>query len=525
MNPAPPPARRWSALIVVALGVALIVVDSTIVNVLVGSVVEDLGVSSTQAQWVQESYAIVLAALLLPAGRVADLVGARRVFVLGIAVFGAVSVPAALAPTGPWLVAARFLQGVGAAMILPTSLALLNSSFTGRERGRAFAVWGSTIGAASALGPLLGGWLAAHASWRWAFGINAPLAVLLCIGATALLTPSPRGGGRLDATGTLLSALGLGLLAFGLVEGRTYGWLTVTRPLGPWSDGPSPALTALALGGAALTAFVRRQTALAGQGDSARVLMNPRLFSVASFRNGNIVTVIIGLGEFGIIAVLPLWLRFTLGYSALEAGLALLPLAVGSFAAGGASFGAAHRITPLGQVRLGLALEAAGLGLLALVAAADTPWWPVALALLLYGVGVGFATAQVTNVVLADIPGPLSGQAAGVQSAFRQLGSALGIAVLTTVFFTTLGTGLRTRLTADGTPAPQADAIAATITDSAGATTTSVPSTTRITDTAHAAMTDGLSTSSYLAAAALLLALATTALVPRKPTPQAPHPV
>ncbi|WP_312018555.1 DHA2 family efflux MFS transporter permease subunit [Streptomyces sp. I05A-00742] len=520
----PSPARRWLGLVVVALGVALIVVDTTIVNVIVPSVVEDLDVSSTQAQWIQESYAIVLAALLLLAGRFADILGARRVFVIGVAVFGATSVPAGLAPTGELLVVARFLQGAGAAMILPTSLALLNATFTGKERGQAFAVWGSTIGAASALGPLLGGWLAAHASWRWAFGINIPLAALICVGALAFLAPSPRGGGRVDAAGGLFSVLGLGLLAFGLVEGRTYGWLTVVRPMEvfgwSWSGGPSPVLVALVLGSAALAAFVLRQSSLVRRGDGARALMDVRLFSVASFRNGNVATVIIGLGEFGIIAVLPLWLQFTLGYSALDAGLALLPLAVGSFVASGASFGAAHKISPLGQVRLGLVLEAAGLGLLGLVAAPDSPWWPIALALFVYGIGVGFATAQVTNVVLADVPGRDAGQAAGVQSAFRQLGSALGIAVLTTVFFTTLGNGLHDRLTDSGLPDSRADALARTVTDSAGAAIQPLsahPATAPAADAAYAAMTDAITLGSYLAGGVVLLGLVTTALVSRRP--------
>ncbi|MGW6915218.1 MFS transporter [Kitasatospora sp. NPDC054939] len=515
------PAGRWLGLLVVSVGVALIVVDATIVNVIVPPVVEDLGVSSAQVQWIQESYAIVFAALLLLVGRIADLVGARRVFTAGALVFGATSVLAGLAPTGGLLVLARFLQGVGAAMILPTSLALLNAGFTGKARAQAFAVWGSTIGAASALGPLLGGWLAEHASWRWAFGINVPLTVLIAVGATAFLDRSPRTRGRIDTTGAALSVLGLGLLALGLVEGRTYGWLATVQPLDvlglTWSAGPSPALVALLASAVVLTAFARRQASLGRGGDASRALMDVRLFAVPSFRNGNIVTVVIGLGEFGIIAVLPLWLQFTLGYSALDAGLALVPLAVGSFAASGASFGMTSRTTPLGQVRIGLALEAAGLVWLALIAATDAPWWSVALPLFLYGVGVGFATAQVTNVVLADVPEQSAGQGSGIQSAFRELGSALGIAVLTTVFFTALGSGLRERLTASGLSEASADELARTVTDSAGAAIAPLaadPRTGPVAAAAKEAMTEALAWGGFLAAGALALGLAATVLVP-----------
>ncbi|HET6856834.1 MAG TPA: DHA2 family efflux MFS transporter permease subunit [Streptomyces sp.] len=520
----PSTTRRWLGLIAIALGVALIVVDTTIVNVIVPSVIEDLGVDSGQTQWIQESYAIVFAALLLLVGRFADILGARRVFVAGVVVFGATSVLAGLAPNADLLVLARFLQGAGAAMILPTSLALLNATFTGKARGHAFAVWGSTIGAAAALGPLLGGWLAEHATWRWAFGINVPLCVLIVIGALLYLAPSPRTKGSVDVLGAVLSVLGLGLLAFGLVEGRTYGWFACIRPLGlpgfTWDAGPSPALVALVLAAVALTAFVRRQAALtrSGRGDDpSRALMDVRLFSIASFRNGNIATLIIGLGEFGIVAVLPLWLQFTLGYSALQAGLALVPVAIGSFVASGASFGMAAKISALGQVRIGLALEVAGLAGLGLIAATDSPWWSVALVLFLYGIGVGFATAQVTNVVLAEIPGHSAGQGSGIQSAFRQLGSALGIATLTTVFFTTLGARLGERLGDAGLSAAQADRFTHAVTDSAGAAIGPLaahPQTASVAEAARTAMTEGITLGSYVAAGFVVLGLIATALIP-----------
>jgi len=521
-----PTTRKWLGLIAIALGVALIVVDTTIVNVIVPSIIEDLGINSVQAQWIQESYAIVFAALLLLVGRVADLVGARRIFIAGVVVFGATSLLAGLAPNGGLLILARFLQGAGAAMILPTSLSLLNAMFTGKARGQAFAVWGSTIGAASALGPLLGGWLAEHASWRWAFGINIPLAALILIGAVLFIAPSTRTAGRVDATGAALSIAGLGLLAFGLVEGRTYGWLTTKEPFDlfglSWSSGPSPVLVALVLAVLSLGAFAYRQTMLTRSADPSRALMDVRLFSISSFRNGNIATLIIGLGEFGIVAVLPLWLQFTLGYSALQAGLALVPIAIGSFVASGASFGLASKVSPLGLVRIGLALEALGLAGLGFIAATDSPWWTIAAVLFFYGIGVGFATAQVTNVVLEEIPEQSAGQGSGIQSAFRQLGSALGIAVLTTVFFSTLNSTLNNDLTGSGVDQAQADQLTRAVTDSAGAAIDSLagsPNTAFVADAAQSAMTHGITLGGYLAAGFVVVGLIATALIPNKPAP------
>ncbi|MEU5999639.1 DHA2 family efflux MFS transporter permease subunit [Streptomyces sp. NPDC047197] len=527
--PTAPTARRWLGLIAIALGVALIVVDTTIVNVIVPSVIEDLDANSAQAQWIQESYAIVFAALLLLTGRLADIFGARRIFVAGVVVFGATSVLAGLAPGSGLLILARFLQGAGAAMILPTSLSLLNATFTGKARGQAFAIWGSTIGAAAALGPLLGGWLAEHVSWRWAFGINVPLSVLVAAGVLLYMAPSPRTKGRLDVAGAVLSAVGLGLLAFGLVEGRTYGWIASIEPLEvlgvSWGSGPSPVLVALVLSAGTLFAFVRRQIALSRAEDSAqssRVLMDVRLFSIASFRNGNIATLIIGLGEFGIVAVLPLWLQFTLGYSALEAGLALVPIAIGSFVATGVSFPLAAKVSALGQVRIGLALEVVGLAGVGFIAAPDSSWWAVALMLFAYGIGVGFATAQVTNVVLAEVPQESAGQGSGIQSAFRQLGSALGIAALTTVFFTTLSTNLRDRLSDAGVPSGKADQLTGAVTDSAGAAIGPLadrPETASFADAARSAMTDGVALGGYVAAGFVVLGLVATFLVPAAAAP------
>ncbi|MFG2652905.1 DHA2 family efflux MFS transporter permease subunit [Streptomyces sp. NPDC048436] len=518
--------RQWLGLVAVSLGVALIVVDITIVNVILAPIIEDLSIDSAEAQWIQESYAIAFAALLLLAGRLADLYGARKIFVIGLVVFGVTSLLAAAAPNGGLLILARALQGIGGAMILPTSLALVNATFTGKARGQAFAIWGSTIGAAAAVGPLLGGWLA-DISWRWAFGINIPLVALIMAGAMIYLAPSPHTRGRIDGIGGALSAVGLGLLAFALIEGRTYGWLMTTESLDvggvSWSGGPSPVFVSFIVSVVVLWAFWRRQATLGRKNDEP--LMDVKLFSIPSFRNGNVVTLIVGLGEFGIIAVLPLWLQFTLDYSAFEAGLALVALAVGSFFASGASFSMAATVPPISQVRIGLVLEAGGLVMLGMIAATDSSWWAIAIALFIYGIGVGFATAQVTNIVLVDVPHESAGQGSGVQSAARELGSALGIAVLTTLFFSTLSSDLNDRLTDSGVPSAEADKLSGVVTDSAGSVIHALDDdqkTAAVADAAREAMSHGLEISSYVCAVLLGLALLTTLFVTPRKQPGAP---
>ncbi|MGW0535062.1 MFS transporter [Streptomyces sp. NPDC003032] len=538
--------RRWWGLVGIALGVSMTIVDITIVNVITPSVIDDLGTDSSQAQWIQESHAIVFAALLLMFGRLADLLGARRVFVVGCVLFGATSLLAGLAPGGGVLILARFLQGAASAMLLPTSLSLLNQIFTGKARGQAFAVWGSTIGATTAVGPVIGGWLSEHASWRWAFGINVPLVVVILTLTLVCIPASPRRSGRVDVPGAVLSALGLAAMAFALVEGRTYGWVISIKSFrlfgATWNGGPSPAFVALVVAVVLLAWFVWRQVRLSraeggaegleeGRGrdedwnegrDEGRVapLMNTRLFSISSFRNGNIATVIIGLGEFGIIAVLPLWLQFTLGYSSLQAGTALLPLAVGSFLTSGVTFRLAGKLSAVALVRIGLALETVGLAALGVVAATTSaPWWSIAIPLLVYGAGVGFATAQVTNVVLAEVPDSAAGQGSGIQSTFRQVGSALGIAVLTTVFFSTLSHQVRSALTGAHLPAEEVDRHAAAVTDSAGAAIAPLaadPATEKVAHAAREAMATGVALSSWIAAGLLIVGVVTTLLIPAR---------
>ena len=468
-----PARRKWAGLIFISLGVAMIIVDSTIVNVAIPQVIKDLGITSTDAQWVQDVYTLVFAALLLTAGRVADRLGRRLVFVAGIVVFVAGSVLAALAGSGVALIASRVVQGVGGAMILPTSLSLLNAGFRGRERGIAFAVWGSTIGGTAALGPLLGGWLTTSFSWRWAFGINVPIGVAVIAGLL-LLVPESRGSeperGN-DVAGAVLTAIGLAGIVFALIEGRSDGWWTRTRPvslLGVNVTTPlSPVPVAAAIGAASLVAFafVERRRNRLGQA----VLLDFRLFSIPSFRNGNIAAAIVSLGEFGILFALPLWIENVLGLTAFDTGLILLPLAVGSFAASG--FGAQVGATrgALFVVRLGIALEIAGVLGLGLAISAHTAPWELVIPLFVYGTGIGLATAQLTGVVLADVPVSQSGQGSGTQSTARQIGSALGIAILGTILFSVLGSQLRIELASSGLPPAAQAAIATSVKDSAGA--------------------------------------------------------
>lgn len=510
--------RRWLGLIVVGLGVALIIVDSTIVNVAIPPIIHDIGLSSTEAQWVQEVYTLVFASLLMVWGRLADRYGRRLLFLLGTGIFAAASVLAALSQGGLELIGSRVAQGVGGAMMLPTSLSLLNAGFRGRDRGIAFAVWGSTIGATGALGPLLGGWLTTAFSWRWAFGINIPFGLAVLLGTLAFVAESSDEGTSrgTDLPGALLSVLSCGGIVFGLIEGRQYGWLRLAHPLSlggvSWPQPVSPVPVAFAVGVGALALFVVVELLRGSHGKG--VLLDLRLFRIPSFRNGNLAAAIVSLGEFGLLFSLPLWFENVRGYTAFQTGLALLPLAIGSLVSSGLAVQLGARRGPIFVVRLGIALEALAVIGIGIVVGATTPWWGTTLPLFVYGMGVGLATAQLTAVTLMDVPVESSGQGSGIQSTTRQVGSALGVAVLGTVLFGTLTRQLSGALSQHlPLPAGRRDAIVAAVQQSAGAVIGELahhPSTALIAAYARDAFSEATRWTAFCAAAFLILGLLTS---------------
>ncbi|GAA2173024.1 DHA2 family efflux MFS transporter permease subunit [Agrococcus versicolor] len=503
---------RWLGLVCISVAVALIIVDSTIVNVAIPSIVDDLGITSTQVQWVQESYTLVFAALLLVFGALADRLGRRRMLLIGVTIFSLASVLAALAPTGDLLIGARVIQGVGGAMILPTTLSIINATFRGKDRGIAFAVWGSTIGGMAAVGPLLGGWLTTAFSWRWAFGINVPLGALIVVGLLVFVAESRDADARdgIDVVGALLAVLTTGAFVFGLIEGRTYGWWTATEDvLAWWPLDLSPVPIAFGVALVAGIAFVRWGLRRERAGRSTMLAFG--LLRIPSFRNGNVAAMIVSLGEFGIILSLPLWLQGVLGYDALQTGLVILALAVGSFVASGAAGAFGSRATPVGIVRAGLVAEVVGLLAVALAIQPDSAWYAIVPGLFVYGFGVGLATAQLTNVVLQDVPVQQSGQGSGTQSTARQIGSALGIAVLGTILFTSVGGILDARLEARDVPSAAREQIVDVVVDSSGTAISALEAQDAdAADDARVAFSDGTRFAAFAAAGFVSLGLLAT---------------
>lgn len=506
-------SKRWWALAAIALGVSLVIMDATVVNVSLPVIIGDINLSSTQAEWINAVYSLVFAALLLVSGRASDIWGRRRFLIIGVVTFMAASILAGAADSGATLISARLLQGIGAAFLLPATLSSLNAIFVGRERAIAFAVWGSTIGGMAAMGPLVGGWLTTNATWRWAFWMNIPLGLIVVALAVWAVPESRDGSTRrsLDIGGALLSAVGLGVLVFGLIEGESYGW---------WkrSDGSvSPIPFAITAGIAIMVVFIVRLGRRGAAGKT--VLVDLGLFRIPTFRYGAIAALVVAMGEFGLLFTLPLVLQNALGYSALGTGGLVAALAAGTFFSSGMTPQLTRRLGARAIVRVGLAAEAIAVGGLALTVSSGISGLTVASFLFLYGFGVGLATAQLTSVILADVPVEESGQASGLQSTVRQLGSSLGVAVLGTLLIVSLGHITDRNLADAGLPSAQAAPITAAVRDSLGA---AIPPLVANGATAlqGAAASDAMLTATRIttgvASGILLIGLAATLALPRE---------
>ena len=510
------------------MSISLVIIDGTIVNTIFPSLIADLNLSSTEVQWVQESYVLVFASLLLVWGSLADRIGRKLLLMIGITIFVLSSMWAGLTDSAQVLILARVIQGIGGAMVLPTTLSLVNANFQGKERGIAFAIWGSTIGGMVAVGPVLGGWLATDFSWRWAFYVNAPLGAIILVGLAIYIAESKvaqRAGG-IDIVGAAISVVMFSTFVFSLIEGRIYGWWEVNSKnqftIGDFewpTTGISVIPVSFAIAVLSTILFVlwekRRETA------HKNVLLDLSLFHIASFRNGSIAATIISMGEFGILFAIPLWLQNVIGLSPISSGLVLLWLAAGAFVASGVGGALSGRLPAARAVQIGVGLELFGVLGVALFASAEAGWGVIAPFLFVYGIGIGLATAQLTGVIMVEVSPQQIGQASGSQSTVRQIGSAMGIAVLGTLLFTGTQASLEAKLAETDIPADQQSLIVDAVVDSAGAAIPEIADALvaqrvpqDVADSIQAdagdAFTDGAKLAAWSAAGFLLLGFAST---------------
>ncbi len=462
--------KQWLTLFVLCLALLIAIVDATVVNVTTPAIRAEFNVELNQVEWIVAVYALVFAAFIIVWGKLGDQFGRRRVFIAGLVTFVTGSLIVSFAPSLGVMIVGRFVQGMGAAMVSPATLSLLSSTFSGARRGVAFGIWGATAGAAGALGPLLGGYFATYASWRWAFFINLPIGVIAVAGALLVVEESrdTTYAHRIDVLGMLLAAIGFAAVVFGLIEGQHYGWWA---PKVPFTLGSLVwPLTGLAItpvmffiGLISLAAFVLYELWLERRGSEPLFAFS--LLQFRGFRYGLLTALIISLGEFGILFVLPIYLQVARGLSAFRASLVLLPFALSMFLVAPMAGMLAARFGAKWVVTAGMVCEAVSLFWLSRLLAVDMPFVAVVPVLVLYGMGTGLATAQLTNITLSDIPREQVGAGSGANNTIRQVGLATGVAILGAILAAQIAAVGKAELSASAVVPPQAKPAIAQVLD------------------------------------------------------------
>lgn len=416
--------HKWMPLLAICLGSLMLLVDVSVVNVSLPDMADDLGASFTALQWVFDVYAIALAALLLGAGALADRLGHRDVYVGGLLLFALSSLCSGLAPGTTELIVARGFQGVGAAAMFATTIALINSSYVGRERGIAFGVWGAVNGAAAAGGPIVGGLLTQSLSWRWIFFINLPVsAAALALTLVVLPRATGRGGARIDLPGIAAFTVSAAALTYALTRASAVGW-TAASTLG-------------LLGLAALAAL----TFVVIQLRTANPIIDLGLLRRPAFSGTMVAALLLSIAAFGAAPFLSLWLQSVNGMSPIGAGLALVPLSLAALITALALGRVLHRVSPRPPIAIGLALVGTG-ALLQAHLGAGSGWAALVPGLFVAGIGVGLVSPTLASAALGSVPLERSGMAAGAVNTMRQLGFALGIAVLGAIAQARIAAGL-----------------------------------------------------------------------------------
>lgn len=392
------------------LGSSLALLDSTVVNVALHRIGEDLDASLEQLQWVSNGYLLSLASLTLLGGSLGDRYGRRRIFVIGVLGFALTSVACGLAPTATLLILARIAQGVAAALLVPGSLAMIQGTFAPADRSRAIGTWSGLGGVATAVGPFLGGWLVQAVSWRWVFLINLPVAVVTLVVARRVPeTRDPAAVPGFDSAGAALGALGLGGITYALIE---------------WTSEPAIAVVSLVVGLVAGVAF------WANERRRAHPMLPPVLFASRQFSAANAMTLLTYAALGGVLFFLVLQLQTVAGLGPLEAGLATLPITVVMLLLAGRGGALAGRIGPRLPMTVGPLLCAVGTLLLSRVDGDLDYWTEVAVPLTVFGLGLATLVAPLTAAVLAAAPDQHAGVASGVNNAVARAGSLLAVAAL-----------------------------------------------------------------------------------------------
>ena len=405
--------KKWWTLGAVSVGLFMIMLDNTVVNVALPSIRSSLGMSIQGLEWVVAGYALTFAAFMLVGGKLADFLGRRLIFMVGLAIFTGASLACGLAPNGGFLIGARVVQGLGGALMNPATLSIITATFAPRERGRAIGIWAGVSAMALAIGPLVGGLLTEHVNWNWIFFINVPIGIAGLF-ATPLFISESRDESavqRLDVPGLATSAIGLFSLTYAFIEASSYGW-TSARILGSF------AIAAVALVSFALLELHQRAP-----------MLDLSLFRNRTFSGANAAMLFVGLAMFGTFFFVSLYMQNVLGYSPVQAGASFLPMTLLIILIAPRAGALTDRVGSRWLVGGGMTLLA-GMLFYYTTLGANESFWALLPGLLLGGVGMGMTMTPVTAAAMSAVPVDKAGVGSAVLNSARQVGGSLGIAVM-----------------------------------------------------------------------------------------------
>jgi EmrB/QacA subfamily drug resistance transporter len=408
-----PENRKWWTLVAVAVGLFMIMLDNTVVNVALPSIQQDLGISISELEWVVNAYALTFGVLLLTGGKLADMLGRRSIFIAGLVIFTGASLWCGLAGGAGSLIAARTVQGVGAALMNPATLSIITATFPPRQRGTAIGIWAGVSALALAIGPLVGGLLTQDINWSWIFFINIPVGVAGVIAARLFIdeTKDMSLEQRLDLPGLLSSGIGLFALTYGLIETNDHAW------------GSARVLSLFALALVSLTLFVVLEM-------RQRIpMLDVTLFRNPTFSGANAVMFFVGLAMFGIFFYNSLFLQRVLGYGAIKTGATFLPMTLLIIFVAPAAGRLSDRVGARWLIGAGMVLLSASLLLFATLDA-DSSWWNILPGLLVGGFGMAIVMAPTTATAMSAVPVDKAGVGSAVINSARQVGGSLGIAIM-----------------------------------------------------------------------------------------------
>lgn len=520
---------KWLPLIVLSLALMIIVIDTTVLNVSIKNILEDLNTSVQGIQWVISAYSLTLAAFTVTGGRLGDLFGRKKMFVIGAILFALGSLITSLSPTIAWLIIGNsIIEGIGAALMMPATASLLVSTYKGKDRAIGFAVWGSVAAAGAALGPIVGGYLTTNFSWRWAFRINLVVVLLLLVGARFIAESRDKAEKiELDILGIVLSSIGLTTLVFGFIESSSYGWWNATKAFAIFGHAFVPlglSITPIAIftGILFLTLFALWEDYHEKRGHTPLVSLG--LFKNKQFTVGSSVTALLALGQTGLVFAIPIFYQSVRGLDAFHTGLGLLPMSLGIMLGAPTSLQLIKKLTPKHVAQLGFVLMATGMGMLAFELNTTSTVWDLLPGLFLYGFGTGFAMSQLSNLTLSAVSVEQSGEASGVNSTIRQIGASFGSAIIGAVLIATLTSSIVTKIEQSAVIPTQAKAQIITGVKDAGSNIefqkpsgeSRLPGTiaSTITTNIHEATVDGNRVALLCAGGFSILALLLSALLP-----------